>query len=174
MRRRAVLTASLGALALLAGCGSEDGEQAAPGPRHQAAGPPDAPQPGRYRTIVRVTGVAIPGMDAKQAAAMFGPQGHASETCLAVGDAMQGMLRFAAQAERGKCSYDRFSASGGKVEGVMACVVAQGVVTRAQVSGTYSPTGSLLKITAEAGASGQPDSAMRMDSEIASERIGDC
>ncbi|MBK9011239.1 DUF3617 domain-containing protein [Novosphingobium sp.] len=174
MRRRAVLSASLAALALLAGCGSGDGEQAAPDRQAQATGPSDAPLPGRYRTTVRVTGVAIPGMDAKQAAAMFGPQGHASESCLAADGAANGMRRFAAQAERGQCRYEKFTASAGKVEGVMVCAVAQGVIARSQVSGTYSPSGSLLKITAEAGASGQPDSAMRMDSEIASERIGDC
>lgn len=173
MRRRAVLTVTCAALALLPGCGSGKDEQRA---AQKAKDPAlaDAPLPGRYRTTVRVTAVSIPGMDSKQAAAMFGPAGHTSESCISADDAAQGMLRFAAQAERGKCRYERFTAGGGKVEGVMVCAVARGVTARSQVSGTYSPTGSLLKVTAEAEASGRPGDAMRMDSEIASERIGDC
>lgn len=174
MRRRAVLSASLAPLALLAGCGSGESETGAGAPQAKVADLPGAPLPGRYRTTVRVTGVAIPGMDAKQAAAMFGPEGHVSETCLSADGGALGLQRFAAQAERGKCTYESFTARDGKVDGVMVCTVAQGVTARSRVSGTYSPSGSLLRITAEAGAAGDPGSAMRMDSEIASERIGDC
>ena len=173
MRRRAVLSATLATFLVLPGCGREQAEQRA-GPEAKAAALADAPLPGRYRTVVRVTAVAIPGVDPKQAAAMFGPAGHVSESCLAADDAAKGMLRFAAQAERGQCRYERFAASAGKVEGLMVCAVAKGVTARSQVSGTYSPTGSQLKITAEAGAPGQPGNAMRMDSEIVSQRIGDC
>lgn len=174
MRRCAILSAPLAVLALLAGCGSGKSETGAEAGQVKAADLPGAPLPGRYRTTVRVTGVAIPGMDARPAAAMFGPAGHVSETCLSADGATQRLQRFAAQAERGKCSYESFTARDGKVDGVMACTVAQGVTARSRVSGTYSPSGSLLRITAEAGAKGDPDSAMRMDSEIASERIGDC
>ncbi|MBK9011259.1 MAG: hypothetical protein IPM87_11345 [Novosphingobium sp.] len=48
-------------------------------------------------------------MDAKQAAkAMFARQAMPAKPP-AVGDAMQGMPRFAAQAERGKCSWRSLS-----------------------------------------------------------------
>lgn len=173
MRRRAIPVVLLAALALLPGCDRQDSERKAPAAEADP-GPSDAPLPGRYRTRVRVTAVAIPGMDSRQAAAMFGTQGHSSESCLAADDAARGLLRFAAQAERGRCRYESFTASAGKVEGVMVCAVAKGVTARSKVTGTYSPTGSVLKISEETDASGRPGDGMRMDSEIASERIGDC
>jgi hypothetical protein len=173
MRRRAIPVVLLAALALLPGCGGQDSERKAPA-AEAGPGPSDAPLPGRYRTRVRVTAVAIPGMDPRQAAAMFGTQGHASESCLAADDAARGLQRFAALAERGRCRYESFAASNGKVEGVMVCAVAKGVTARSKVTGTYSSTGSVLKISEETDAAGRPGDGMRMDSEIASERIGDC
>lgn len=175
MRRPALQSVCLAALALLSGCNRQDAEERSTKERPAAADPvPDGPQPGRYRTTVRVLDVAIPGLTGAQARAagsMFGPQGHVSESCLRAGEAAQGVRRFAAQAERGKCRYERFSAAAGKVEGAMVCAVAQGVTTLSQVSGSYSASGSTLRISAQTGEGG---SAMRMDSEIVSERIGDC
>ena len=175
MRRKALQTVCLAALALLCGCNRQDAGRQGAQERPAAVDPvPDGPQPGRYRTTVRVLDVAIPGLtgeQARSAGSMFGPQGHASESCLRAEDAVPGVQRFAAQAERGKCRYERFSAAAGKVEGAMVCTVAQGLSTRSQVSGSYTASGSVLRISAETG---EGAAAMRMDSEIVSERIGDC
>ena len=175
MRRQALHSICLAALALLCGCNRQDASQQGAKHRPVAADPvPDGPQPGRYRTTVRVLDVAIPGLTGEQARAagtMFGSQGHVSESCLRAGDALHGVQRFAQQAERCKCRYERFSAAAGKVDGAMVCTVGQGLTTRSQVSGSYTASGSVLRITAETG---QGSSAMRMDSEIVSARIGDC
>ena len=163
-------------LLLLALCACD---RAAPQRDKAGDGAPAAegPLPGRYRTTIKVTAVRIPGMsevEAARAATMFGAEGHSSEACVTASDAAAGYRQFAKVAERGVCHYERFSASDGKLAGVMACQVGQGLTQSSQLSGSYTRTGAVMLLRADATGAAQPGGGMAMDSEITSERIGDC
>lgn len=165
-------------LLVLALCACDRG---APQPEKAGSSPSapavEGPLPGRYRTTIRVTAVHIPGMseaEAARAATMFGDKGHASEACLAEADAAKGYRRFAQLAERGACRYERFSAANGKLAGAMVCQVGQGLTQRSALSGSYTRTGAVMRLRADASGAAQGGAGMAMDSEITSERIGDC
>jgi hypothetical protein len=75
---------------------------------------------------------------------------------------------------QGKCTYERFSAEGGRLDAAMTCQTGRGMITKSQVSGTFSPTGSNITMTNEATVPGLPGGRMQMDISAVTERLGDC
>jgi Protein of unknown function (DUF3617) len=135
------------------------------------------PEPGRYRATTKFTNVSIPGMPpaaAARASKMFSQTGHSSEFCITPEQARMGYEEMTRRAAQGKCTYERFSAAGGKLDAAMTCDTGRGMTTKTQVSGTFTTTGSNMTMRAEASAPGMPGGGMHMEGTVLTERIGDC
>lgn len=183
MRRTVILPLALAALTL-GGCGPQD-DQPEAGQANQAAQAAQAadgsiaehPQPGRYRATMRMIDVSFPGMPAQVAAqmkTMFGAEGHSSEYCLTPEKAKAGYQEFTRHAAEGDCRYDSFKAEGGQLDARMTCQTARGMTTKAVVAGSFSPTGSKLKMTGDTSGADLPGGGMHVEAEVTTERIGDC
>ena len=135
------------------------------------------PEPGKYRATVEFVDVSIP--DAPQQVqdmmrGMFdrGPQTH--EYCLTEEDAEKGFEEMAkrGQEDSDSCSFEKFDASGGKIDAVMNCSAEGEGTARMTLNGTGGPTSSEMTMTMNAKA---PDGkTMTMTMKSSQERIGDC
>jgi Protein of unknown function (DUF3617) len=172
------LAMPLAAVVLLAGCGSEkSADKPAELAKAAAITPSEQPQPGKYRATMKVLEVNIPGLPAGQAAKMknmFGAAGRSFEFCMTAQEAAEGYREFGKRAAEGKCTYENFSAADGKIAGTSTCQTGEGMTARIEMAGTYSPTGSTMKITTRTETPGVPGGAMTMQAEMTQERLGDC
>lgn len=184
MRNIATATLVLSLLAL-GGCnqqpsGTVSAEGKSPAEVQQqagAAGIPQHPEPGQYRTTIKITDVSFPGMSAQMAGQMkrmFGASGQSAEFCLTPEKARAGFQEFTNHAAEGNCAYDSFRADGGTLDAQMTCQTAKGMTTKAALHGTFSPTGSELKMTTDTSGAGLPGGGMHMQADVVNQRIGDC
>ena len=105
---------------------------------------------------------------------MFGASGHSTEFCLTPDQANMGYEEMTKHAAEGNCKYDSFKADGGTIDAQMSCQTARGMTTRSVLHGTFSPTGSDLKMTTDTSGAGLPGGGMHMQAEVINQRIGDC
>lgn len=166
-------------LVLLAACGQEPAKQ--PPERAAAAAVPDGPQPGLYRTTMKVNDIRFPGLTgpmAQQARTMFGGTGQITEFCLTPTEATKGRKEFLKRTAEGDCKFERFnatdSATGAAIDAAMVCQTGQGMIARTELAGTFTPTKSELAIKTESRMPHMPGGSMTMDAQLVSERIGDC
>lgn len=137
----------------------------------------EKPEPGKYRTTIKITDFSIPGMPAdraEQMKGMFGQTGKTIEYCLTKADADKGFEEVNKRAAQGDCSYDRFSASGGKIDAKMTCKTGQGMTMAYEMQGTFSSTASQLSMKSDTAMAGMPGKGMHMEATVTNERIGDC
>ncbi|WP_088311582.1 DUF3617 domain-containing protein [Novosphingobium sp. B 225] len=142
-----------------------------------AAGIALRPQPGQYRTTIKIGDVSFPGMDQAMAGrmkGMFGAAGHSTEFCLTPDKANMGYEEMTRHAAEGNCKYDSFKADGGAIDAQMTCQTAKGMTTKSVLHGTFTPTGSDLKMTTDTSGASLPGGGMHMQAQVISERIGDC
>lgn len=177
---RLPLILSIGTVLALSACSKEpDGPKTAEEVKAEMADlAADArPEPGKYRTTIKILNIAIPGMPADQAQkmqGMFGGSGQSSEHCLTKEMASKGFEEFGKHAAQGNCTYDSFSAGGGKMDAVLTCKTAATVSTRSELHGTFTTTSSNLSMKTESSGDGLPGGKMTMEAEVTSQRIGDC
>lgn len=171
---------ALGATLALAGCKQE----AAPaGPKSmaevakEAAGLPK-PLPGLYRTTVDVISVDAPGMPPQMAERMkeaMSRQSADSKFCLSSADAEKGyeerVKRLAGQPD---CAFDRYAATGGKLDAQLTCKGEQGTKSVLTMTGTMTPGGSDVTMSMDQSGSQMPGGSMKMTVQVKSERVGDC
>lgn len=137
----------------------------------------DKPEPGQYRTTMKIIDVRIPGMDPAKAAqmkGMFGATGKSFDFCLSKEDADKGFEELNKRSAQGKCSYDNFSVSGGRLDAKITCQTGQGMTTTSEMHGTYTSTGSKLTMTSDTGAAAMPGKGMHIEAEVTNERLGAC
>ena len=177
MARLPIIIAVLGLA--LAGCSKQADEaetQASAAAAAKAAAQALRPEPGKYRVTTKFTKVSIPGLPpaaAANAGKMFS-DGQTAEFCLTPAQANLGFEEMTKRAAQGKCTYDRFTAAGGKLDAAMTCQTGRGMTTKSQVSGTFSPTGSTMTMVSEATMPGMPGGRMEMEGTVITERLGDC
>ena len=179
MRPALFLALAIPALALSACSKQEETPQS---PEEIKAGMDDLaqaakPQPGKYRTTIKVTKVEIPGVPAAESAkmqGMFGASGQSTEYCMTQAMADKGFEEWGKQAGKGNCKYDRMKIDGGTMDAVLTCEVGQGMSSRTELKGSFTATGSDLKMKTETSGAGMPGGTMKMEAEMASQRIGDC
>ena len=167
----------IAAIAMLSGCGKSADAPKSPEEMSQAAADIPKPQPGQYRTTITIADISFPGMPEARAAQMkklFGAAGQTRDFCLTQAEADRGFEDFNKRVGEGKCSYDRFSAEGGKLDAAMHCETGKGMTTRAEMHGEFSPTGSQLEMTSSASSATMPGGGMTMRMKIVNQRIGDC
>ena len=131
-------------------------------------------QPGRYRTTVTVDSLEIPGMPAGMADQMKAMMARASaqESCITPQRAERGLDVVKEQMARGQCNYARFDAAEGKLDAAFTCQTGEGMAMTATSRGTYSSTGSTVKV--DAALSGPQGKTMHVVQTVTTERIGDC
>lgn len=173
------LTIGLAATALLGACQQARDEAQTPDEvkAEAAAAGIAQPQPGQYRMVTKITDLTIPGMPpemAAQAKGMFSATGQTVEYCLTPQDAAKGYEDMTRRSAEGNCTYQRFSASDGKLDAAMTCQTGKGMVTRSEMSGTFTPTRSELTMKSTATSPDMPGGGMQMAGSILTERIGDC
>ncbi len=139
------------------------------------------PQPGQYRSTVKITNFSIPGMPAAQAErmkGMFSASGKSTEFCLSPADADKGFEEFSKRMAQGKCSFDQFNATSGTLDAKMTCQTGKGMTGTYQMHGTFSATGSQMAMKVNQSTAGQiagmPGAGMVMEAEVINQRIGDC
>lgn len=155
--------------------GPEDQAGNATGKAHDAAAETAFQmQPGRYRTTVTVESIEIPGMPAAMAGQMKAMMAKASaqESCVTPQRAARGLDVVKEQMARGQCSYARFDAADGKLDAAFTCQTGEGMAMTATSRGTYSGTGSTVKV--DAALSGPQGKTMHVVQTVTTERIGDC
>ncbi len=185
MRKINALTILTLSAAALAACGQSGKEgDAAKGAEASAAAPADPDkeaaevafqfQPGLYRTTISVQKIEMPGAPPEIAGKIKAAMGkvQTSEHCMKPDQAAKGMAAMKEGMAKGKCTFDKFEASGGKVSSAFSCQAGEGMTMRAESNGTYSPTGSevFIKVDSSAPAGG----SMHIEQTVKSERIGDC
>lgn len=176
---RSIAMLGLGVTALLGACQQAKDEEKSPAASQAeaAAAGLAQPQPGLYRMVTKITDISIPGMPpemAAQAQGMFSATGQTVEYCLTPEDAAKGFEEMTRRSAEGNCTYERFSAKDGKLDAAMTCKTGQGMETRSEVAGTFTPTGSELTMKSHATSPDMPGGAMKMSGSISTQRIGDC
>ncbi len=131
-------------------------------------------QPGKYRTTVSITKLEIPGMPGGMGDQMKAMLSKAvtTESCVSPEQAKRGVEIMKEQMARGQCQFDKFEASGGKLDSAFTCKTAEGMEMRAASTGTYSDTGS--NVSAKGEMTGPGGVQMRVEQTMVTERIGDC
>lgn len=137
----------------------------------------DRPEPGKYRTTMKIIDVSIPGMDPARAAQMknmFGATGKTMEFCLTPEQANKGFEELNKRGAEGNCTYDSFNSGGGTLDAKMTCQTGKGMTTTSELHGSYSSTKSDLTMKTDTSGAGVPGAAMHMEARVINERIGDC
>lgn len=184
MRRIATLPLIVLTAVALAACGS-------PGPKSEEQvkeeiAKIERPLPGQYKSSMKITKFEIPGLGAQEAEAfkslMAGTE-QARTYCITKEDSDQGFKEMTKQFEKGKCTYDRFDATGGRLDAKMTCETGQGMSSTIEISGTTTSEGSnmVIKMQQSAGKQGGANAmgpAMmgnaNIEMEVSNARIGDC
>lgn len=131
-------------------------------------------KPGKYRTTVTIDKIEIPGMPGGMGDQMKAMLSKAAnhESCVSPEQAARGVEIMKEQMARGQCQFDKFEASGGKIDSAFTCKTAEGMQMRAASTGTYSDTGST--VSAKGEMTGPGGVQMRVEQTMVTERIGDC
>ena len=132
------------------------------------------PEPGLYRTSTKVIDVNIANAPAGIADGMKRSLGkeQTSEYCLTPDQAAKGYEEMMRHAQKGDCSFQRFDASGGKIDAAMTCETSEGAMAHMTVTGTGTSTSSDVDMQMRMDAPGF--GAMTMRSHSHSERVGPC
>ena len=132
-------------------------------------------QPGKWQTKVVVEDIAIPGMPAAAQAQMkdmFARQQNITvDQCITPEQAKRPSGDFFTGKKADNCRYDRFTMSGGKVDGVLRCTGEQSSEMVMTMSGTYTPQSSSTR-TEMVMNTGQGSMTMKARSEA--RRVGAC
>lgn len=184
MRRIATLSLIVTITAALAACGSS-------GPKSeeqvkQEISKIERPMPGQYKSSIKITKFEIPGLGAKEAEAFKGLMAGTAQTrtyCVSKAESDQGFKEMTKQFEKGKCTYERFDATGGRLDAKMTCETGQGMSSTVEISGTTTSEGSnmVLKMQ-QTGAKPSGANAIgpgmmgnaNIEMEVSNTRIGEC
>lgn len=174
-----------GALMLAACNGAADKDSAAadaaPTPAPSASAPASLGKalfrPGEWETTVELIDVDIPGMPAGSVrdsmVEMMKKTKTTTKNCVTKEDAEKPEASVFT-GSKGKCSYDRMTMSGGKIDAVMTCVDASGRGKLEMTSvGTYDDTSFTMTNDMRTTAPGQSE-AMHMKAKVTGKRTGDC
>lgn len=129
-------------------------------------------QPGLYQATVAINSIEMPGMPAAIADAVKkGMAGKPMTYCISAEEAANGIEAMKKHMGDGKCQFDRFEASGGKIDQSMTCQSGRGTMHMVG-HGTYDDSGSV--VTATADMAGPGGKGMHIEEVVTTKRIGDC
>ena len=171
------------AMLALAGCNqhkaaepAQDGASAA-APAAAGGGLPH-PQPGLYRSTVKLVSMEAPGLPPAMGEQMKAAMARKSEGqtyCLKPEEAERGYeSRVQQLAGRPGCAFDHFTTTAGKLDAGLTCASPQGVKAVIGMQGTMTPTVSDVTMRISQSGPQVPGGGMTMTMQVRSERIGDC
>jgi hypothetical protein len=182
MRRIATLSFIAVSAAALSACGSS-------GPKSeeqvkQEISKIERPLPGQYKQSMKVTKFEMPGMGARELEylkSQMAGTGQTQSFCITKEMSDEGFKRMTKEFEKGKCNYDRFDATGGRLDAKMTCETGQGMNMMVEISGTTTSEGSnmVIKMQQSVSAPGNAMSQGKMgmtniEMEVSNSRIGEC
>ncbi|MDD3800131.1 MAG: DUF3617 domain-containing protein [Novosphingobium sp.] len=170
--------APLAAAVLLAGCGKSDQGPKTPEQAVQEAAKMVKPEPGKYRSTLKVLEFDIPGLAPEEAAQMKQMMGshkqQSHEFCLTAEDVEKGYEQMIKKSSEGNCTFDRFNAGSNTLDAQMTCDMGQGTKAVMTMNGTTSSTGSQMVMDINHTAPNIPGGKMHTKMEVTNERIGEC
>ena len=98
--------------------------------------------------------------------------GQAREYCLTQEDVDKGYEEMARQSQGGDCTFERFDVDGGTIDALMVCAGEQSNAMRMAMTGSATPTSSVMTMTMTGDMTGMGESTLRM--KATHERVGDC
>ncbi|MGD9665785.1 MAG: DUF3617 domain-containing protein, partial [Novosphingobium sp.] len=142
------------ALAALAGCGkSADDKPKSVDEVMEEAKAMEKPEPGKYKSSVKVLDFEVPGIPAEQAAQMkqmmSGVASESHEFCLKPEDVEKGFEEMVRKTAEDKCTFDKFDASANAIDAKMTCEMEQGMASTIAMNGTTTPTKSVMTMDVE-------------------------
>lgn len=163
----------------LGGCSQHKSPQAAAtGAAAVTDGGLPHPQPGLYRSTVKLISMDAPGLPAgvaDQMKAAMARRGEGQSYCLKPEEAERGYeSRVRQLAGRPGCAVDHFRSAGGKLDAELTCTGAQGAKAVIGMQGAMSPTLSDVRMSVRQSGGQVPGGAMTMVLQVRSERVGDC
>ena len=180
MRMKPVLSiaAPLAAVLFLAGCGKSDEGPKTPEQAAAEASKMEKPEPGKYRSSVKVLEFDIPGLPAAQAEQMKGmlggKEGQGHEFCLTPEDVAKGYEEMVKKSSEGNCTFEKFNAASNTLDAKMTCDMGNGMKSEMTMQGTTSSTSSKMVMDINHTAPNIPGGKMHTKMEVTNERIGDC
>lgn len=171
------LAASLATALLLAGCGKSDTGPKTPEQAAKEAAKMEKPEPGKYRSSVKVLEFDIPGMpkeQAEQMKGMMGGAGQSHEFCLTKTDVDKGYEEMIKKSSQGNCTFDKFNSDKNSLDAKMTCDMGNNMKSVMTMNGTTTSTSSKITMDIDASNPQIPGGKMHTKMEIANERIGDC
>lgn len=173
-----LLTLSLAASVLaLAGCKQEPDKPKTGEEVVAEAAKMTKPQPGLYKSTIKLDKLEIPGVPAKDVEQLKGlmtGSAQGREFCLTKAESEKGFEDFGKKLAQGQCTYDRFEASTGSLDAKLSCKTGQDMNSTIELKGTMSETSSQMTMKMHNSAPGMPGREMTMEAQVTSERIGDC
>lgn len=135
------------------------------------------PKPGLYRSTAKLVSFDVPGMPPAQSERLkevFSQQ-QGRDFCLTKAEADKGYEEMTKKLAEGNCKYDRFDARGGTLDAKLSCQTGKDMTATIEMKGTIGEEGSQMHMKVNQAAPQLPNGgAVKMEAEVASQRIGDC
>ena len=178
MRMKLTLpVAALATALLLAGCGKSDTPKTPEEAAKEAAATMEKPEPGKYKSSVKILEFDIPGLpkdQAEQMKGMMGGAGQSHEFCLTKADVDKGYEEMIKKSSQGNCKFEKFEASKNAIDAKMTCDMGNNSKSTMTMAGTTSSTSSKMTMDIDATNPQMPGGKMHTKMEVTNERIGDC
>ncbi|MCE7795918.1 DUF3617 domain-containing protein [Sphingobium sufflavum] len=132
--------------------------------------------PGRWRMVMTITDMTIPGMPPEMAKKLKGNLGQSRnfEHCVTAQEAKKPSEDFFSGDKAAACRYDHFTMGGGKVSMVMQCAHETGRQT-VRMDGRYAPDQyDMTMVSTTQGKPGSPIGGMSFNARLAAKRLGVC
>jgi hypothetical protein len=138
----------------------------------------EGPQPGLYRSSVKLVSYDMPGAPPQMAdmmnQRMNGLNSKPTEYCLTPEEAKGGFEEMLRKGQQGKCTFQKFEAGTNTIDASMTCETGPGVTSTVAMKGTISATASKLDMEMAQNNPGVPGGRISMKMHVENERIGDC
>jgi hypothetical protein len=176
---RLIIALPLLAAVALAGCDKKaDGtpkslEQAAEQAKQMVK-----PEPGKYRSSIKMLEFNIPGLPAGQAEqmkkGMAGAASQSHEFCLTAQDVEKGYEEMVKKSSDGNCTFEKFDTTANTIDAKMTCDMGKGSKAEMAMSGNVTPTKSVMVMEIDNNVSPVPGGKIHTKMQVTNERIGDC
>lgn len=167
---------------MLAACGDEPSEPKTPDEVVAASKALTKPKPGKYVSSAEMIDFSVPGLPKEHAdrlkGMMAGAGSEEASYCLTPEEAEKGFedaVRKMGEGSRGmKCDFNKFDASGSKLDAELACTGSEGLNAVMKMDGTMEAEASELHMDMTQKAPGIPGGEMHMEMRVKSRRVGEC
>ena len=135
------------------------------------------PEPGLYRSSVRLLALTAPGLPPEVVARMkegMAQRSGGGTACVTPADAARGYEdRIRKLAGRPDCRLVRYSTAGGRLDAALSCAGREGAEAVLTMKGTMTPRSSTVEMSVRQSGPQVPG-GLTMTMQVRSERIGDC